>query len=304
MRVAITGSNGLVGQKLVYLLKQCTDLELIATGRGENRLLNKEGYRYCPVNLNSKESLVKFFETYKPDVLINPAAITQVDYCELNKEECAQINTEAVQWMADLCRKLDAHFIHFSTDFVFDGAAGPYKEEDKASPISFYGQTKVKSEDIVLKANLKHWNIVRTVLVYGLTDNMSRSNFVLWIKKSLENGENIKVVNDQVRTPTLAEDIALACKELIYAKKNGVFHISGNETVSIIEFAYKVADFFKLNKKFIAPISSGELNQPAKRPPVTGFYTNKAASDLNFKPSSLDQGLLHLSNQLKSGSYN
>jgi dTDP-4-dehydrorhamnose reductase len=190
--------------------------------------------------------------------------------------------------------------VHLSTDFIFDGENGPYKEEDKADPLSYYGQSKLDAENLILSFHTINYAILRTVLVYGVVDQMSRTNIVLWAKEALENGKRINVVNDQFRTPTLAEDLAEGC--LLSAKKQikGIFNISGKDFMSILELVYKVADFWKLNKNLITPSSSVGINQPAKRPPKTGFIIEKAISELEYKPHSFEDGLEILNQQLIS----
>ena len=185
-----------------------------------------------------------------------------------------------------------------STDFVFDGQAGPYSEDDQPNPLSYYGETKVEAEKIIQASDCR-WTILRTILVYGVTANMSRSNIVLWAKSALEKGEPIHVVNDQWRMPTLALDLAEAC--LLAAEKGatGIFHISGEDMMTVYELVRKVADFWSLDSSLIIPISSKDLNQEAKRPLKTGFILNKAIRVLGYKPHSFSEGLEIVDSQLR-----
>jgi dTDP-4-dehydrorhamnose reductase len=227
---------------------------------------------------------------FNPDVVINTAAMTHVDQCENNQEACWRLNVEAVQYLADATDDLNIHFIHISTDFIFDGKAGPYKEEDEPNPLSYYGKSKLASEEVV-QAKKGSWSILRTVLVYGYTPNLSRTNIVLWAKGALEQGQTLNVVDDQFRTPTLAEDLAKACLLAAEHKAQGVYHISGEDFFSVIDIVYGVADFWNLDKSLINRVNSQILAQPANRPPKTGFIITKAMDELGFAPLSFQAGL-------------
>jgi dTDP-4-dehydrorhamnose reductase len=199
----------------------------------------------------------------------------------------------------EACKPIGTHFIHLSTDFVFDGEDGPYKETDKPNPQSIYAQSKLDSEKLVEESGLP-WSVLRTIIIYGVTDDTQRSNVVLWTKNSLEQGKTITVITDQFRAPTLAEDLAEACIQTALRKAQGIYHISGKEVMPIINISYEVADYFKLDKSFIHPITTAELNQPAKRPLKTGFIIDKAIRDLGYKPHTLREGIQIVDEQLKS----
>ena len=177
-KILVTGSNGLLGQKLVYKLKERQDVELIATARGVNRLLDQEGYAYRELDITDKNNVDKVIDAVKPDFIIHSAAMTQVDQCELNQAACDKINVDAVQYIVDAAERNKCHLVHISTDFIFNGEEGPYDEEGTPDPLSYYGLSKLKGEQIVQSSSLK-WAILRTVLVYGIVDNMSRTNIVL-----------------------------------------------------------------------------------------------------------------------------
>lgn len=299
-KILVTGSNGLLGQKLIYALIKRNDVEVIATSKGENRILEKNGYSYQNLDITNKEEVRNILEKHHPEVVINTAAMTNVDACEKEKELCRLLNVEAVNNFIEVMESQDnkPHFIHLSTDFIFDGEKGPYTEGDSPNPISYYGQSKWDAEKLVMESKLK-WSILRTIIVYGIVDNMSRSNIVLWAKEALEKGQNINVVDDQYRSPTLAEDLAEGCILTAIKGKTGIFNISGKEVMSILELVYKVADFYNLDKSLISPAKSNTLNQPAKRPPRTGFILDKAERILGYKPHSFEEGLKILDEQLK-----
>lgn len=298
MKILVTGSNGLLGQKLTELALRQPDVEWVATSRGENRLHLQGDYRYRSLDITRQEEVEKCLSEEKPEVVINTAAMTNVDQCEDDREGCDALNVQAVEYLAHACRQNDIHLVHVSTDFIFDGEDGPYREEDPPNPLSYYGASKLKGEQIVERADLSY-SIVRTVLVYGVAADLSRSNIVLWAKKALESGQKINVVDDQYRTPTLAEDLAAGCLAAARQKAQGIYNISGSDLLSILEIVWAVADFWQLDKSLITAVSSTTLNQKAPRPPKTGFVLEKAQRELNYRPKTFREGLAVVDQQLK-----
>ena len=305
MKILITGSNGLLGQKLVYKLRNKPGVELIATARGENRLVKQDGYQYATLDITDEKNVLAVYSKFLPDVIINTAAMTNVDACETDKEGALAMNTSSVKFQVNALELLmrqhsnyHPHFIHLSTDFIFDGSHGPLDESEKPNPLSYYAETKLWAEEIVMASKL-HWAIARTVLVFGIVDNMSRSNIVLWVKSNLEQGKLINVVDDQFRTPTLAEDLADGCILIAEKKAKGIYNISGKDFYSILELARTVADYYGLDKSLIKPSKSSDIKQPAKRPPITGFIIDKAINDLGYAPHSFVEGIKLLEEQIK-----
>ncbi|MDI9339267.1 MAG: SDR family oxidoreductase [Sediminibacterium sp.] len=304
MKILITGANGLLGQKLVYKLKSQPSVQLVATARGANRLLNQNGYVYQEMDITDPLQVNEVLRLHKPDVIINTAAMTNVDACETDRDNCWKMNVLAVQYQVETLELLQTenpgykpHYIHLSTDFIFDGSHGPLDESAEPHPLSYYAESKLAAEVIVQNSRLK-WAIARTVLVYGIVDNMSRSNIVLWVKGSLEQGKSINVVDDQFRTPTLAEDLADGCILIAEKGATGIYNISGPDFYSILELAHLVADYYKLDKSLIKPSKSEDIKQPAKRPPVTGFIIDKARKELGYNPHSFVEGIKILEEQL------
>lgn len=297
MKILITGSNGLLGQKMVADLKSDATVELIATSRGENRLKDKSGYEYFSLDITSNEEVVQCMDKFKPDVIVNTAAMTNVDACENDKEGCDLLNVIAVKHLLEACSKHNSHLVHLSTDFIFDGEDGPYKEEDKPNPLSYYGHSKLKAEKLIQESRIS-WSILRTVLVYGVAEEMSRSNIILWAKGALEKGQPMKVVDDQFRTPTLAEDLSQGSIAAAKLKAQGIFNISGDDYLNVLEIIQGVADFWNLSMDNVTVVSSTTLSQDAKRPPRTGFVLDKAKKELNYRPHSFMEGLAVVDSQL------
>jgi dTDP-4-dehydrorhamnose reductase len=301
-KILITGSNGLLGQKLVQQLKNDKSVFLIATARGENRIPDEQDYEYCSMDISNEDDVNKVISKYKPDTIIHTAAMTNVDACELNQNECKLMNIDAVRFITNAVKNIknsdfNPHLIHLSTDFIFDGTKGPLDEDELPNPLSYYAWSKLEAERIIIESDLL-WSIARTVLVYGVIPRSSRSNVVLWAKSSLEQNKIINVVTDQFRTPTLAEDLAQGCILIAKKKANGIFNISGPDFMSIFELVQRVANFWKLDKSLIQPSTSEGINQPAKRPPITGFIIEKAEKQLGYQPHSFEEGLALINDQL------
>ena len=297
--VLITGSNGLLGQKLVQQLHAKPNYKLIATSKGANRISSIAGFVYEQVDITDPDQVKNVFAKHQPDILINTAAMTNVDACEDDKKGCWEMNVNAVEYLLAESEKYGTHFIHLSTDFVFDGENGPYSESDLPKPLSYYGESKFASEKVLQNSEYKNWAIARTIIVYGLVEQMSRSNIVLWAKGALEKGDPINVVDDQFRSPTLAIDLAKGCILIADKQAKGVYHLSGKDLMSILELVNRVADFFKLDKSSITPIKSTTLNQTAKRPPKTGFVLGKAIQELGYDPVTFEEGLAIVSQELE-----
>ncbi|NEU07348.1 SDR family oxidoreductase [Flavihumibacter sp. R14] len=303
MKILVTGSNGLLGQKLTEIILSNPELQLVATGKGPDRFPQDGKYDYAELDVSDGIQVEQVLRLHRPDVLIHGAAMTNVDECENRKDECWIANVDSVKNLIVACEKLDIHLIHLSTDFIFDGEAGPYTEEAEPHPLSYYGLTKLEAEKLI-KASSASWTILRTIIVYGIVNDMSRSNIVLWAKNALEKGAPINVVNDQWRMPTLAEDLAACCVLAARKKKQGVYNASGKDMMSIIELVEKVADYWNLDKSLINPISSASLNQAARRPKRTGFVLDKSIRELGYTPHSFQEGLFILDQQLKKGANN
>ncbi|HEX6225052.1 MAG TPA: NAD(P)-dependent oxidoreductase [Chryseolinea sp.] len=296
MKILVTGSNGLLGQKLTELLENDLSVDLIATAARPAALTPTRG-KFLLMDITDAVSVNKTMGEWKPEVIINTAAMTQVDQCETQRDECWKANVTAVENLVKATKINGSHLVHVSTDFIFDGTKELLDESAVPNPVNFYGDSKLAGERVILGSDIS-WSIIRTVLVFGVTKDMSRSNIVLWVKKSLEQGKTIQVVNDQWRTPTLAEDLAMGCYLAAKKKARGIYNISGKDYLSAYDIAIRTAEFFKLDKSLIKETDSTKFTQPARRPPRTGFVIDKARKELGYEPRSFDEGLRVLASQL------
>ena len=296
--ILVTGSNGLLGQKITERILDTKQFTLIATSKGPNRYPVKDGYTYAEMDILDRAQVKEVIEQVKPDAIIHTAAMTNVDTSQAQPDLARQLNVEAVKTLVEIAAEHNIQLVHLSTDFIFDGAAGPYDELAAPNPLSHYGKTKLEAEEVIKNSKCK-WAIIRTILVYGILKDMSRSNIVLWAKSALEKKEPIKVVNDQWRMPTLAEDLAEGCLLAVEKDAYGVYNISGKDMMTVAELVEKVADYWGLDKKLVTEVSSESLSQIARRPVKTGFVLDKAIADLGYAPHSFEEGLELFDRQLK-----
>ena len=288
-KVLITGANGFVGY---YLTEQLLHkgYSVIATGKGECRLpFLQNNFNYQSLDFTDKESVENIFEEYKPNVVVHCGAMSKPDECELNKEAAFRTNVTGTMHLLNAAEKLNCFFIFLSTDFVFSGDEGMYKEDDERKPVNYYGETKLLAEDGIKKYSLP-WAIVRTILVYG-KPFLSRQNILTMVASALTEGEELNIFNDQVRTPTYVEDLAKAIVSVIEKKAGGIYHISGEDVLTPYQMAIAVAQYLQLDGTLIHKVEEKDFSQPAKRPLKTGFNISKAKRDLNYQPLSFSEGL-------------
>ena len=296
MKILITGANGFLGYYITekFLQKNYT---VIATGKGECRLPyhHYPNFIYVEMDFTDPYSIHDVFEKYEPEVVVHGGAISKVDECEQNQWLAYTTNTEATVSLLINAEEYKSFFVFVSTDFIFDGEKGMYKEDDEAKPVNFYGRTKLDAEEAV-KEYKYDWAIVRTVLVYG-KPQAGRGNILSVVKEKLEKGESYNVVDDQVRTPTYVGDLADGIIAVMEKRAKGVYHISGEEVMTPYQMACKAAEYLGLDTSLIHKVTQANFSQPAKRPLRTGFVIDKAKRVLGYQPISFQEGLKRTFNQ-------
>lgn len=290
MKILITGANGFLGYYLVeqLLVKGFT---VIATGKGGCRLpfSTNEGFQYLEMDFTDPYSVHDIFEKIKPDVVVHAGAMNRPDECEQNQMLTYLVNVEGTVQLLINAAENKSFFVFISSDFVFDGEKGKYKEEDKPNPVNYYGRTKLEAEEAV-KEYEYDWTIVRTPLIYG-KNHSGRKSFPELIKEKLEKGEEYRVVDDQLRTPTYVDDLAKSVAAIIIKRTTGIFHISGKDVLTPYGLAIKTAEYLGLNSSLIKRVTATNFTQPAKRPPRTDFIIDKAQKELGYVPISFEEGL-------------
>ena len=281
MRILITGAFGQLGHALQSVLSKKSNYELICTGRKV-----KKGQEGIPLDIRNQVALKELINTTAPDILVNLAAMTNVDACELNPKLAGEINVAGLE---HICDSFKGKIIHLSTDYVFDGTSGPYKEDDPLNPISIYGKTKLASEHILLEKDNKNL-VIRGNVLYDYSPHTSAS-FLNWVVSSLKGNQEIKVVEDQFNNPTWTRSMSDIIELSIENDLEGIIHWGDSVHISRFEFAKLIAKKFSLNESLIKPVLTSELNQPARRPLQSGLSTEKLVNMLDIIPPSIDDCL-------------
>ena len=287
MRVLVFGANGLLGQKL--LAEMNSSYQIIAVGKGGKTYKNSKNIDYHEGDITDSGRVNEIIRSTNPGVIVNAAAYTNVDGCEANKEECWKTNVEGVENIVKVSRHIGAKLIHISTDYVFDGKDGPYSEDALPSPESYYGRSKLASENVVNGSTIK-FAIIRTNVLYG-NAVPARASFVGWVRRELSKGNKIRVVNDQFSNPTLANDLAACILRIIQLEAEGLFNYAGADYLNRFEFAQIIAEKFDYPQELIFPITTEDLGQLANRPKKAGLQTEKARDTLGLKILGIEHGM-------------
>jgi len=294
-RIFVTGSNGMLGQRIVHYFSKLENVELMACSVEDKQVPGDKEVEYIQCDLRKRESIKSAVLNFYPDFIINAAAFTNVDLSESDRENAWKLNVKGVEYLAETCRVLDAHLIHISSDYIFDGKKGPYSEDAKPNPLGYYGRTKLASEN-ALKISGAVNTIIRTNVLYGVAN--SRPDFVRWVINSLRSNKQINIVTDQINNPTYIDDLVSAISKIVEFRRQGIYNIGGRDFLSRYDFTIKIADYFNLDKSLIHSIKTIDLNQAAPRPLNSGLYTIKAESQLGFKPHTIDETLAIMKKEL------
>ena len=235
-----------------------------------------EGIKY---DLTDAKSIARAVRTSKPDVVIHTAALTNVDRCEIDKDLAFRVNVLGAKALAEAAKVVGAFTLYTSTDYVFDGSKGLYKEEDPTNPVNYYGQSKLLGEAYCD-------SVARACVIYGAKPASGKINFALWIIESLSKGQSIKLVTDQYVTPTLNTNLAEMVLEVAERRLPGIYHLSGATRVSRYDYAVDLARTFGLDENLITKSNTWEMKWAARRPQDSSLDTSKAAAHLTAKPPS------------------
>ena len=274
MRILILGANGFVGRRILQQLAQCDNHSLTASSLRPD-LCPGPGYEFVETDMCCPEALTSLFERCRPEVVINAAALSVVDYCEQHPDEALRMNTTAVEWLAQRCAESGCRLLHLSTDFVF------------------YGKTKWLAEQAIVRHTANH-AILRVEVVYGRPLAGQHGNIALLVKQRLEQGQAMRVASDQWRTPTFVGDICQAVEALLSPTHCGTFHIAGSEQMSIAELALRTARHFGLDTSLLEPMATATMQEATPRPQATPLSIEKARQAFGYAPHTLEEGLREL----------
>jgi dTDP-4-dehydrorhamnose reductase len=276
-KVLLVGCNGLLGQNLLRA-RPAGAWEIHGAGIEPQAVLAGSLAGYRRTDIGKREELEAAVRAVDPDWIFNAAAITDVDLCEREPALAGLINRDTVGWMAAFGKPM----VHVSTDYVFDGEAGPYAEDAPTRPLSVYGSTKLESEALALGGSPRSL-VVRTMTLWGQGQGM-KTSFVDFVRHSLAAGKTIRIVTDQYGNPTLAEDLAHAIWALVQGGKAGVYNVVGPERNSRFEWAQAIAAHYGLDAALIQTCLTADLKQAARRPLKSGLRIDKLVKDTGYTP--------------------
>jgi len=293
--VLITGGNGLLGSKLIRSV--VPGFSVLSTDiQPESSLGDGVSYEQC--DITSSKAVSRLFAGCQPEAVINAAAFTNVDGCESQREEAWAVNVEGAANIAKACSQNNGRLIHISTDYIFDGANGPYREDDVPGPISYYGLTKWEGEKRV-QSIVPDAVIARTMVLYGWEPHI-RLNFVTWLIAKMKAGVPVEIVTDQYGNPTLADDLARVLWVLLAKKCTGVFHTAGRDWLNRYQFSLQIAEIFGLEPSLISPTTSDRFVQAATRPLKSGLLCERLKDELGIEMPQAAESLTLLKEQLES----
>ena len=281
-KILVTGTSGLLGSKIVEQARK--HYEIIPTYGTKPLFLNS-----VKMDITDERNVRRVFNNFMPDIVVHPAADTNVDRCEVEKKHAWEVNAEGTRNIAKVCDRMKAKIVYVSTDYVFDGDKGLYTEKEEPNPANYYGLTKLEGEKYVTEMCKDHV-IVRTSVLYGW--HPWKSNFVKWVIQSLTENKQISVVNDHYNSPTLAYNLAEVILGIIKKDLKGLYHTAGSERINRFEFALKIAKTFYLDASLIRPIEMRELKAwVAKRPRDSSLCVDKIPKELKTKLLNVREGL-------------
>lgn len=297
-RILITGSDGLIGQAVQRELAKWPEADVLATGlEPRPRYAGKTG-GYVALDVTDQKAVERLFQDFAPTAVIHLAAMSKVEACEDDKEACWRTNVDATANIARLCKYHGARLVFLSTDFLFDGKAGPYAEEDHPAPINAYGRSKQAAENAILLSGLNNWASVRTSLVFGTGDDLKRLNIATLMARELKAGNTFLAATDQLRSPTYAPDLADGIRRIIQFEKMGTYNLVGRERLTVFDLCKQTAPIFGFDPGMILPTTTAELHPGAPRPLQVGLLILRAESELGYRPRSVREAYAHLGKRL------
>lgn len=303
MKILVIGSGGQVGSKLSEKAAENRDEVYGAYVSRPPTVAVTESFA---LDKTKQSEVEKAISRIRPDAVIDTGALHNVDYCETHKDEAMLVNETGTRYLAEACRNIGSHFVFVSTDFVFDGVNAPYDENAAPNPLSVYAESKLRGEKAALDANPGKTTIVRPAVIYSWVSNKGDTNasssgkplnFAAWLVSQLNAKKELKIVNDQITTPTLADDLASAILALVEKQKKGLYHTAGTTALSRYDFTLRIAEKFKLDPSLVHPIASSELKQAARRPNNSSLISEKIAKEAGYHMMGLDRALEEFYNQ-------
>ncbi len=303
--ILVVGGTGLVGSKLVSLAKR-HGFEPFSTHNARHPQEDSS----IKLDVTDRPSTISLIRRLHPAVIVDTHALHNVDYCETHREEAARINVGGTRNLVDAASEVGSRFLYLSTDYVFDGRKGNYKEEDAVNPLHYYAENKLEAEKIV--SGLQSFIVARPSVIYGWnlleksgvpSSSGKTVNFAMFILDKLAKNEKVKAVSDQYSSPTFADSLAEALMKFAKMDVNGVFHTAGRSCISRYELAVKAAETFGYPESLVEPVMSTDFKQIAERPKNSCLSVDKAERTLSMSFMTADEGLREMRTQAEAGRF-
>ena len=305
MRILVVGAGGQVGERLC---KSASDTGDDVFGTYRSRLpVSKLSGSFC-LDKTRENEVERILSEVKPDAVIDTGALHNVDYCETHPDEAMMVNSEGTKILGEASRKIGSKFVFVSTDFVFDGVGAPYSEDSEPRPQSVYARSKLMGERNALESNPGKSTVVRPAVIYSWVANDKAStsssgkplNFAAWLVSQISAGKQVNIVNDQITSPTLANDLAKAILAIVHSNKTGLFHTAGATPLSRYEFSLKVAERLGLDSSLIKPIPTSVLKQLARRPLNSSLLSDRIKKEVGYEMMKIEDALDEFANDSRS----
>jgi dTDP-4-dehydrorhamnose reductase len=290
MKFLVTGSAGLIGSQIIKDLT-LENHEVYSCYHDNKPFFGNP----LQLDLTNQDKIIKTIQEIKPDSIIHLAAMTNVDLCETQQELAYLINAKSTEILAKQAAKIDSFFVYVSTDYVFDGKRGKYREDDPTNPLGYYGKSKLKGEEALNKL-ASSWCIARTSTPFGIHPN--KKSFPIWIKENLQAKKEIPILEDQFTSPTYTLNLSKMLLEIAKRKISGIIHTDGASRISRYELAILVSEKLHLDKELLKPVQISQMNWNAQRPKDSSLDVSKATDILNEKPQTIQHSLNLLINEI------
>ena len=286
-RILIIGGSGLLGGKIAGSARQAFEVHATHNTRTIDSPCHAHQLDKC-----DRSSLMRLASKIRPQLIVDTAALHNVDYCEQNPDEAWKVNVQGTINVAEASKNVHARFFFISTDFVFDGCSErPYIEDDSPNPLQQYGKTKLEAERAIMKLGTDA-TILRTAVLYG---EGPKARFLNWVLNALRQGKTVPAYSDQTNCPTMVDDLARVIFALHLTDKTGLYHAVGRSCISRYEFARAIAKTFHLPEHLVIPVVSENAPQLAERPKKCCLSTEKLERDIKLQFTTIVEGLHRIS---------
>ena len=289
-KIMVIGIEGMLGHTFLNVASK--DYDVVGTYFGSKFKQKFQKFSTEELDITNKKSVDSIVKKHMPDMIVNCAAVTDVDFCESHPKIAEAVHVDGTKFLSEAADAICTKFVHLSTDFIFDGRKGCYTEEDSPNPLGVYAKTKYEGEKVVSKNG-----IIGRTCIYGW-NIQNKQSIVEWIINKLMNSKSVSLFVDSFFSPIYTGDFSRIILEMFEKKLKGIYHVAGSEKISKYKFGLKVAKVFNLNEEYIKPIKFDSIKRKAERPKDTSLRCDKIKKK-GFKLKNVEEGLKMMKNDRK-----